>query len=433
MNKLWILIKSEYNQVVKKKSFLIGILLTPLFMVLVTVVPALLMAKKSATTEKTAIIDLDKQGIGEKFKEKLAEYKLDDGGPAYEVAEILTPDPLDSVSIATMKARLDSLILAKEIKSYLVISPDIENKDTAFIVAKSFGFRTSGRFERRLSDIVASLRLEKAKVGVSIDSVLHLTRSVILSEKAPGGRERDFLTVYLGGIIFVMIIFMTVIGYGQILMRAIIEEKNSRIMEVLVSSVSSFQLMASKIIGLGLANLTQVAIWIVIGMGIYAFRGNLDIRADIAEILFNPVFIFFFVVYLILGYIMYSSLFALIGAIVNTDKEAQNFIFPITMSLIFPVILASYFIQEPDSTTAIVLSLIPFFTPTMMILRLSFMGVETFSLSNPIILEAIIGIVITALADILIIWVTARIFRIGILMYGKRPTLPEIVKWVRHG
>jgi len=101
--------------------------------------------------------------------------------------------------------------------------------------------------------------------------------------------------------------------------------------------------------------------------------------------------------------------------------------------LIFPVILASYFIQEPDSTTAIVLSLIPFFTPTMMILRLSFMGVETFSLSNPIILEAIIGIVITALADILIIWVTARIFRIGILMYGKRPTLPEIVKWVRHG
>lgn len=432
MSKLWVIIKREYTQIVKKKSFLIGIVLTPLFMVAVTVLPALLAEKKSAATERIAIIDLDGQGIGERFAEEIKKYNLDDGRPAYDVTQIYEIDPEDTIAVSSARDELDSLILAKRLKSYLVINRGIEDNDSCIMVAKSFGFRTNRRFDWNISKILSSLRLEKTNINIGIDSVLNLTRRVGFAQQAPGGKERDFLTWYMAGIVFVMIIFITVIGYGQVLMRAVIEEKSSRIMEVIVSSVSPFQLMAGKIIGLGLASLTQVGVWVAIGLTIYGFRGNLNISTDISEIIFNPVFIAYFVIYLVLGYLLYSTLFAFIGSIVNSDKEAQNFVFPITISLILPVILAMYIVQEPDSTIATTLSLIPFLTPTMMVLRLNFIGVSTFSFSTPIVLEATLGVILTALTILAVIWVTARVFRIGILMYGKRPTLPEIIKWVGH-
>ncbi len=432
MSKMWVIIKREYAQVVKKKSFIVGIILTPLFMVAITVLPALLASKKSADTQKIAIIDMDNKKVGEKFAEKLKQYTLDNDLPAYEVTDIYNINPGDTAKLTKQRSVLDSLVRAKQIKSYLVINYKAEENDSIVLVAKSFGFRTNSRFEKRLSDILSGIRLNNSEVNLEVDSILALTRRIDLSQQAPGGRERDFLTMYLGGIVFVMIIFMTIITYGQVLMRSIIEEKNSRIIEVMISSVSPFQLMAGKIIGLGLANLTQVGIWIVIGIGIYNFRGDLNISADIAATMFNPVFLSFFLIYMLIGYIMYSTLFALIGSIVNTDKEAQNFIFPITMSLILPVMVAMYIIQEPDSVITVTLSMIPIFTPTMMILRMNFIGVDAFSFANPIILEATIGVIITSLTTLLIIWLTSKIFRIGILMYGKRPTLPEIIKWMRY-
>jgi ABC-2 type transport system permease protein len=432
MKKLWVLIRREYAQVVKKKSFLIGVLLTPLLMAGMTVLPAMLAMKKQASTEKIAIIDLDGQGIGEKFKSRIAHYRLDDSSAAYEVDGLYELDPNDSASINNLRKELDSLILAKRLKCYLVINKSAEMNDSIFLVAKSFNFNTNNRFERRISDVLSGIRLEKSNINLAVDSVLTLTRRIDLKTQSPGGKERDFKIIYFTAIGFVMIIFVTAIGYGQILMRSVIEEKNSRIIEIMVSSVSAFQLMAGKIIGLGLATLTQVGIWLVIGVAIYSYRGVLDISPEAMGAIFNPIIIGFFIIFLILGYIMYSTIFAFIGAICNTEKEAQNFIFPITMSLILPLLLAMYIIQEPDSTVSTILSLIPFFTPTMMILRLNIIGPDSFSLHNPIILESMLGVILTAAAIVAIIWATARIFRIGILMYGKRPTLPEIIRWIRY-
>lgn len=200
----------------------------------------------------------------------------------------------------------------------------------------------------------------------------------------------------------------------------------------MVSSVSPFQLMAGKIIGLGLASLTQVGIWVVIGLGIYQFRGNLSISADISDVLFNPILIFFFVVYLVLGYLLYSTIFALIGSIVNSEKESQGFIFPITMTVMLPIILSMYIIQEPNSLIATVLSLIPFMTPTMMVIRLNIMSPTNFTFADPIVLQSVIGVILTVLTILGVIWFTGRIFRVGILMYGKRPTLPEIIRWIKY-
>jgi len=432
MSKMWVIIKSEYAQIVKKKSFLVGIFLTPIFMLVVTVLPALLAKKKSTTTERIAIVDLDGQGVGERFEKAIVEYKLDDSSPAYKVTKVYNIEPEDSVQISSVRHKLDSLINAKELKSYLILENNLENNDSCIMVAKSFGFSTNSRFDRTISRILASMRLEKSNINLEVDSVLALARSIDFKMESPGGKKRDFLTIYLAGIVFVMIIFMTVIGYGQLLMRAVIEEKNSRIIEVLVSSVTPFQLMFGKIIGMGLTSLTQLGIWILMGIVLFNFRGALNIDADISSIIFNPVLISYFVVYLILGYLLYSTLFAFIGSIVNSDKEAQNFIFPITIMLLLPVLIAMNVVQNPDSTLATTLSLIPFFTPTMMILRLNIMGVDHFTFSEPIIFEATIGAIITAITIIAVTWFTARVFRVGILMYGKRPTLPEIIRWVKY-
>jgi ABC-2 type transport system permease protein len=149
---------------------------------------------------------------------------------------------------------------------------------------------------------------------------------------------------------------------------------------------------------------------------------------------FNPAIIVFFVLFLVSGYILYSTIFALIGSIVNSEKEAQSFVMPIAMLIILPIIIGIYVIQEPHSTLAVTLSLIPFLTPTMMMMRVVFLApsLSTVSLFSGIIGEATLGFILVVITIVGMIWLTAKIFRIGILMYGKRPTLPEIIKWVKY-
>ena len=142
----------------------------------------------------------------------------------------------------------------------------------------------------------------------------------------------------------------------------------------------------------------------------------------------------FFVLFMIVGYLLFSTIFALIGSIVNNEKEAQSFIFPITMSLILPVMVGIHIVQEPNSTLSLALSYIPFFAPTTMMMRIIFLAptVTEYSLFSGILGESILSFIILVISTLIVIWLTAKIFRIGILMYGKRPTLPELVKWIKY-
>ncbi len=434
MRKFWTIVTAEYTQVVKKKSFIVGIILTPAFMLLVTVLPALLADRGVSQQVRYAVIDIDGQGIGQRFAQALTRYKLDDDSTtdAYSLARLYSMTGASADQVDSLRSALDTAIADGQLKYYMVIFHNVVNNDSALLVSKSINFRTSARFDARISAILAEMRLEHSNINLPIDSVMAMTRRVEMLEASPGGKKRDFMTVYFGAFIFIMIIFMSVIGFGQILMRSVIEEKNSRIMEVLVSSVSPFQLMLGKVVGLGAANLTQIAIWVGIGIVLFSYRAALSVPAEVADIVFNPVLIVFFVLFLIIAYVMYASIFAFIGSICNSDKEAQNFMFPIIISLMLPILLLMYIIQEPDSTLSVVLSMIPILTPTMMVARLNIAAPETFNLADPIILEAVIGVVIALAFTVFLVWVTARVFRIGILMYGKRPTLPEIIKWVRY-
>jgi ABC-2 type transport system permease protein len=234
------------------------------------------------------------------------------------------------------------------------------------------------------------------------------------------------MAAYFGTFIFVFILFMTLLLYGIAMMRGILEEKASRIMEVLLGSVSPNELMTGKILGIGLVGLTQIAVYLatagVMRVVVAArFAGQHELAGIMSSFTFTKLA--FFLIFFLLGYFMYVALFACVGAVCNSEQEAQNLQAPVTWTLMLPMMATIFFVGNPDSTASVVLSLIPIFTPMVMFMRIC--------VQMPPAWQIALSIALTTGAIWLLFRAAAKIFRIGILMYGKRPTIPEILKWAR--
>jgi ABC-2 type transport system permease protein len=438
MSKFFVIVKREYAQIVKKKSFLVGVLLTPVLMIALMLLPAMLATKEMTRPERLAIIDRGEHEVGRKFAEALEKYKIQDTEqPAYIIRENLQIGPSDKERFQHVLDSLTGEVTEQRLRYMLVINPGAHLCDTnIYLVTNSQNFRTLSRFEYQLSQVLSTLRLSETDINLPVDSVLALTGRIDLKLKDTKGESIPFMVKYFGAIIFVMILYFMVVMNGQTLMRSVIDEKNSRIMEVLISSVTPFQLMAGKVMGMGAAAFTQVAIWFAVGLGIFFYTGSTSLELDpsISRIAFDPAIVTFFLLFFITGYIMYSTLFALIGSIVNSDKEAHGFVLPVSLSLILPLVVGMAVVQDPHATWVMAMAYFPLFTPTMMLMRVVFVAPTAveYSLFSGIVGEAALGFIVVVLATIVIVWFAARIFRIGILMYGKRPTLPEIARWVRY-
>ncbi len=215
---------------------------------------------------------------------------------------------------------------------------------------------------------------------------------------------------------FMFMIYMGIMGIGQQMLSSVIEEKNSRIIEMLLSAVSPFELMAGKILGLGAIGLTIVGLWTTVSYGSIVWQG---ISVDISGKL-----LFCFVVYYILGFLLFSSLLAAIGSICNTLKETQELMMPIIMVMVLPMVAWFKLVQSPDGIFARVLSLVPPVSPLVMPLRIS-------AGSNVSNIEILTSVGLLAASVLLMMWLAGKIFRTGILMYGKRPSLREISRWLR--
>lgn len=398
--------------------------------------PAMLARTESSSTEHLAVIDQSKLGIANEFKENIAQYKLEDSTtPYYKIDNIFEIEEADSVKYNSVHDSLKNLILDKELKYFLVITPTaLSTNDGVHIVSSADNIVTYSRFRRQLSRVISSQRLLNSEINMPVDSILNMTQRIDLVTKDLKGATVSLQTKFIIAIIFVMMMYMLILINGQMVMRSVIDEKNSRIMEVLVSSVSPFQLMMGKIFGLGAATFTQVAIWIIAGLLFTASGSAMSGNETLQNIIFNPYLLIYFVIFFILGFLLYSTLFALLGSVVGTEKEAQNFLFPIVICLILPIIIGMNIIQDPNSMLARVLSFIPLFTPTMMVLRLNVIipSLMDNSFFQPAFYEANLAVIVLACSVIGVIWLTAKIFRVGILMHGKRITLPEIIKWVKY-
>ena len=438
MQKFLVIFKREYAQVVRKKSFIVGLLLTPTIMIVSILLPAYIAETKATDSERIAVIDQSGTDLGDRFIEALKAYKIEKTGkPYYLLTNKYDLRPSDQTLLDSVLESVRNDINGEQLKYCLVIRPNAQVIDSnLYLISNSDNFVTLKRFEQDLSQILSSRRLQTSNINLPVDSVLKLTARIDLRRQDAKGESIPFEVKYFGGFIMVMLIFIMIITYGALVMRSVIEEKNSRVMEVLVSSVTPFQLMLGKILGLGAATLTQVAIWITLLLGLYFGAGPLSLTLDpsVSRLIFNPVIVTFFVLFLISGYIMYSTLFALIGSLVNSEKEAQNFVMPISFSMMIPVFFGIRVVQEPNSLFSLALSFIPLFSPTMMMMRVVFVAptATSYSLFSGILGEASLAFILVCLTTAGVIWVTARVFRVGILMYGKRPTLPEIIRWIKY-
>ena len=240
--------------------------------------------------------------------------------------------------------------------------------------------------------------------------------------RRPHHEDHESAEISVSVLFFLM--YMVIMLYGMNVARSIIEEKTSRIFEVLLATIRPEAMMAGKIIGVGSVGLTQVGIWLAAVLLLAASAIGIHLGGDTLHIALTAPQVVFFFIYFILGYAFYSSIAAALGAMTNSEQELQQLNMFLVLPLLFCFVMLGTLLTTPDSTLARILALIPPFTPLLMYLRVS--------LGHPAPWEVVLSIVLTSASIYGIIWVTSRIYRVGVLMYGKRPNLPEILRWLKY-
>lgn len=433
MNKLWLIVKREYLTRVKRRSFILATLLTPLAFAVFFVVVGFIFAYESDDARRIAIIDEGEILNGVIKDEKNLYFKFVDT----DLETLRTNfDDLDYDGILLIPPLKDILATRHTIYYYSEKQPtlDIETLLRERIASSIRDYK------------IDALQLEREQLK-ALDTKVDLEPEPI---KESGEDATKFTGAIAAGVGFVMgiIMYMTVFIYGMMVMRSVMEEKTSRIVEVMISSVRPFQLMLGKIIGVGAVGLTQLAVWAILipSMALIAnlFFGfdtsQMDMAAAGAELdpedtqamismamnelgnqnwwVILPLFIFYFLG----GYFLYASLFAAVGSAMGDDLgEGQSLTIPITI----PVLLAFYImfaaVEAPNSSLAVWSSIFPLFSPIVMPARLAF---------GPPAWEIIVSMVVLFASSIFFVWLSGRIYRVGILMYGKKVSLKELSKWM---
>jgi len=314
-------------------------------------------------------------------------------------------------------------VLRDELDAWVWITPEALAKNEAEYHGRTLSnIMTIGTLERALTRIVREQRLTAA--GYDPKQVEKLVASVDFTKTQvteKGGKAGGGIAEFLLPLFLFIILYTTVMIYGQMVMQGVLEEKANRIVEVVASSAKPTELMAGKLIGICAVALTQIGIWLV-SAAVFTAPRLIASGRDLPSL--TPAMIAHFVVLFLLAFVFYSSFFALVGAAFNSPQEAQQLVSVGTIMLAAPLFFFMPVINDPQSTLAVVTSLIPMFTPTVMMLRIA--------VRMPPLWQIALGYTLTILADIAMVWICARVYRIGILMYGKRPTIQEIWRWARY-
>jgi len=423
MHNTMMVMRREYLERVTKKSFWLGTAVFPLIMVAFGFLPMLLVGLGGNEQKTIALVDGTGK-LGAALTRELADETLKNGQPRYLIENVPVSGNLEAA-----RAPLEQRVRDKKIYGILSVNADIDAKDAFQFYGRTVGdIKSIAEFQSALRRSVIGLRFEKANIAVDQSVVAKLTAPVDMqtNELSTGGgsTKKGFMEAYFGTFMFVMILFMTLLLYGIATMRGILEEKSSRVMEVLLGSVSPNELMSGKILGIGLVGLTQVAIY-ALTAGVVRLYLSTQATPEMAGFLsaFTAGRLAYFLVFFLLGYFMYTALFACIGAVCNSEQEAQNLQSPVQMCLMLPMMATIFFVGQPDSTISVIVSLIPIFTPMVMFMRIC--------VQTPPFWQIALSIVLTMGTTWVIFRSAAKIFRIGILMYGKRPTIPEILRWAR--
>lgn len=453
-NKISLIIAREYFSRVKKKSFIIMTFLTPILLVALMLIPAYVAMKSE---EKNAVVGVcDKSGFYENAFQDNERLQF----------KIINSDEVEAVKKNLSTKDIDMLLIIPPATDDYPVVADIYSDDNVNTLTKSMlkDIMQDKVKEAKLTDLgIEPETLKKLDVKIKIDSFkVNLADNGVDIDEEQTYSEANQVIGYIGGFLMYFFIFL----FGSQVMRGVMEEKTSRIVEVIISSVKPFQLMMGKIIGIGLVGLTQFVMWIVLSFVlITAFGSSLQEKitpTNIAQVqqitavdptmsstdiagavnndeitpndefseIFNmissiniPLIILTFLFYFLAGYLLYASFFAAIGGAVDNETDTQQFMLPITIPVILPILLIGNIISAPSGPLAVWLSMIPLTSPIAMMMRLPF-GVPAWQLALSMFLLVVFFVIST--------WLAAKIYRTGILMYGKKVTWAELWKWIKY-
>ncbi|MBR1386890.1 MAG: ABC transporter permease [Alloprevotella sp.] len=435
MNKIFIIIQREFLKRVNKKSFIIMTLLMPFLMAALVFVP-LWLSTLNETGDRVVYV-VDKTGRYSPSIVSTSEFTI------VPVADMLPEFKNDSCSA----------------EAILVIDDDlVKNPSAATIYSKKEVKPDLLRYvEMQLNEHIRKDKLEASgipqleKIIDNIETTISV--STIKWDKSGNESESSTGVAMVAGFLVALLIYMFVLIYGAMVMQSVMEEKTNRIVELMVSSVKPFQLMMGKIIGIALVGFLQIIIWgvmlaVILSVGMAMFGGDAAsataaaqmgpgmamtaqpeivsetaaIQSAIANLPFFELGVMFILSF-VGGYLLYASLYAAIGASVNEQEDSQQFMMPMMLIMIFALYAAMYSIENPDGPLAFWCSMIPLTSPVVMVMRVPF-GVPFW--------QELLSMIILFAADILLVWLAGKIYRVGILMYGKKPTWKDLAKWVRY-
>ena len=413
MHKTWLVLRREYLERVRTKSFLVSTFLLPALLAAAMLLPSKMATMKSGGTRRVVIASADAvfaQAVqAQLLKSKDATYKVE----------------LDANTSAAEESALRARLESGQIDGFLWGTPEaLQSRKVSYLTRESSDFVEGAALQSALR--LGLLKRALAQRGVDAGELDDILSEVKLDlVKVTGGKESRTNTavLFLAAVVLAMMLYMTLLLYGVSVMRSVLEEKNSRVMEVMLASVTPKQLMAGKILGVGAVGLTQVAIWVIVGL-VLSTPGLVAASSLLKGIDFPLMTLPAFAVFFVLGYLLYSAMYAALGAMVNSEQESQQFQLLITLPIIVPTVMMTYVIRQPNAPLSFWMSLVPFFSPILMYLRVL--------VQTPPLWQVALSVALLLAAVYLMIALCSRIYRVGILMYGKRPTLPEIVKWVRY-
>jgi ABC-2 type transport system permease protein len=413
-----IIAKREYLSRIKSKGFWLATIALPLFMTAMMVVPSLVMSKTQAT-QKIALVDT----TGAVANELVASLERSGAQAIFEVERIkLAGDE------QALRADLDARVLDSDIAAWIWVSDETLKSDSIEYHAESVSnLVTQQILSSKVSEVVRGMRL--AEAGFDVEAIGALSRSISLSTvriSEEGSKEENGGFAFVVAIALFFMLYMTIIIYGTQVMLGVLEEKASRVVEVMLSAVAPIDLMTGKLLGICCVALTQLSIWISTAFVLTspAMLALTPLPEGFELPSLSPVVIAHFFGYFLLGFALFASFYAMIGSAFNNQQEAQQMSSIGVVFLIAPMMVFMPVLNDPDSTLAVTMSLFPLFTPLLMILRIA--------VKMPPLWQIALSYVLTLAACGGMVWLAARVYRVGILMYGKKPSLKELWRWIRY-
>jgi ABC-2 type transport system permease protein len=422
MRKIWLIVKREYITRVRTKAFILGTLALPLLSMGILLLSIFLSGGTSGYAVKIVILD-EVGGLGSAVQKALTQNKTVTQPETNVVHVVEHPS-------AHLEAHYNAQVTADELDGVLVLPKGLLNGTASaqFHAKHMHALALLSPLERAVSDALIAHRLKaEGKRAGAMKNVFRLARVQLVtpsSHKEKDPSETNFAIAIIAG----MVLYMTLIVYGMSTMHSVMEEKSTRMIEILVSSIKPVDLLTGKILSVGAVALTQYLVWAVTVGVLFASAATVTefVRpgATVPGITLSPMLLVYLVVFFLAGYFLYSALYAAAGAIVSTDEEARQAQMPLTLMILCSFMLFNVILNNPNSTLSVILSMMPFLSPILMTLRVA--------METPPLWQIVLALAFSIATTVYVIRISAKIYRVGILMYGKRPSLKELRRWLRY-